>query len=282
MNPHIESWRYCWAVIALPLALLLGVTAIGSLLRADIHLCAPFHALDNSWTGRNVLPWSLFYSYGEWPGVTLGIASIVGLVLSFVYAPLARWRQPCVFLLAVLLIGPALLVNGIAKQFIGRPRPHQVAEFGGQHAFVTAGAIGTAGSNSSFPSGHAAIAFYLFTPAFLFWQRNRPLSLSLAALGFVAGIAVGMARVIQGSHFPTDVLWSAGFVYLTAVILFFALRPDLSLRSPPQLRQVTADDAAENEAQDDGPILLPLHPAPRIAMARARRLHLGTAQRRAA
>ena len=30
---------------------------------------------------------------------------------------------------------------------------------------------------------------------------------------------MGIARIVQGGHFVTDVIWSAGFVYLTCIVL---------------------------------------------------------------
>jgi membrane-associated PAP2 superfamily phosphatase len=44
--------------------------------------------------------------------------------------------------------------------------------------------------------------------------------------GLVYGCIMGMARIIQGGHFLSDVLWSAGFVYLTALVLAAWLLPD--------------------------------------------------------
>jgi membrane-associated PAP2 superfamily phosphatase len=44
--------------------------------------------------------------------------------------------------------------------------------------------------------------------------------------GLVYGCIMGMARIIQGGHFLSDVLWSAGFVYLTALVLADLLQLD--------------------------------------------------------
>jgi membrane-associated PAP2 superfamily phosphatase len=37
---------------------------------------------------------------------------------------------------------------------------------------------------------------------------------------------VGAARVLQGAHFVSDVVWSAGVVYITALVLSRLLRLD--------------------------------------------------------
>ena len=71
--------------------------------------------------------------------------------------------------------------------------------------------------NSSFPSGHAAVAFYLIAPAFLVHGRRPRLANSLLTLGFLFGACMSITRVVQGGHFASDVMWSAGIVYLTCV-----------------------------------------------------------------
>jgi membrane-associated PAP2 superfamily phosphatase len=44
------------------------------------------------------------------------------------------------------------------------------------------------------------------------------------ALGIGYGAFIGLVRMIQGAHFLSDILWSLGFVYLSALALFYAMR----------------------------------------------------------
>jgi membrane-associated PAP2 superfamily phosphatase len=53
-------------------------------------------------------------------------------------------------------------------------------------------------------------------------------SLFFVALGLGYGSLVGLARMLQGAHFLSDVLWALGFVYLTALASFYLLRPHRS------------------------------------------------------
>jgi membrane-associated PAP2 superfamily phosphatase len=46
----------------------------------------------------------------------------------------------------------------------------------------------------------------------------------VALLGLVYGSLVGCARVVQGAHFASDVLWALGIVYFTALAMFYVLR----------------------------------------------------------
>ena len=38
-------------------------------------------------------------------------------------------------------------------------------------------------------------------------------------LGLLSGSVIGLARMVAGSHFPSDVLWSGGFIYFTALLI---------------------------------------------------------------
>ena len=46
--------------------------------------------------------------------------------------------------------------------------------------------------------------------------RTVTLAWGFGALGLLHGLLMGFGRMTQGSHWPSDVLWSAGFVYLIA------------------------------------------------------------------
>jgi len=37
---------------------------------------------------------------------------------------------------------------------------------------------------------------------------------------------MGVARMVQGGHFPSDVLWAGGMVYLVGLSLYYLLRLD--------------------------------------------------------
>ena len=75
---------------------------------------------------------------------------------------------------------------------------------------------------SSFPSGHTAAALCLYgSLAILAWRLGgrRPLQIALTVAAVLFPIAVAVARVYRGMHFPTDVLSGAvlGALWLSAV-----------------------------------------------------------------
>ncbi len=67
------------------------------------------------------------------------------------------------------------------------------------------------GLNDSFPSGHSVI---IFTLAFYIYSINRYIGLTLILFAILSG----MARVIAGVHWPTDILGSAILAYIGVVL----------------------------------------------------------------
>lgn len=140
-------------------------------------------------------------------------AAAVGALLG---APRLRaWRARLTFLWLALLLGPGLLVNVVLKVEVERPRPYQVVELGGPQAFVPAFARPPATARgASFVSGHAAIAFYLITLAWLQPRRRRAWLMAGAAFG----LAMGATRMSAGAHFLSDVVFAGFAVYFTAAL----------------------------------------------------------------
>lgn len=114
-----------------------------------------------------------------------------------------RTRLKCA-VIAAFVLGPGLLVNGVLKNFSGRPRPRDVDLFGGHLPFASAGEwTQHCLANCSFVSGEAAGGFLLIGLAPLFPpdQRLR----AAVALSAVAFATAGM-RVAFGAHFLSDAL----------------------------------------------------------------------------
>jgi membrane-associated phospholipid phosphatase len=45
------------------------------------------------------------------------------------------------------------------------------------------------------------------------------LALGFLLFGIFYGGIIGVARIVAGGHFPSDVLWAGGFVYFTAMLV---------------------------------------------------------------
>jgi membrane-associated phospholipid phosphatase len=166
------------------------------------------------------------YFLGVLPALLLGVGSLAVAISSQWIGRLRFWRRAGWFVALSLALGPGLIVNGLLKPTWGRPRPAHVAEFGGAVQYAPVWSPGVAPGATSFPSGHASMGFFLMVPAFLLYRKHRRLAVLLFALGLIFGSTVGLARMIQGRHFPSDVLWSAACVYYSALFLYVFFRFD--------------------------------------------------------
>jgi lipid A 4'-phosphatase len=135
---------------------------------------------------------------------------------------MAKHRELGLFLGLLLLLGPGLLVNAVFKNHFGRPRPNETTLFGGNQPFQAVGAWRANGHGKSFPSGHASMGFYWLGLFVYLWNSRRKMAWSFGLLGLTHGMIMGLVRIGQGRHWPSDVLWSAGFVYLAAWLVVYA------------------------------------------------------------
>lgn len=154
---------------------------------------------------------------------TIAFAVLAGLLLLGLHPRLAwarRQRQAAVYLLIVLLVGPGLLVNHLLKDNWGRARPHQVQEFGGSRQFTPALLPSDqCPQNCAFVSGHAATGFALVAMGFI---ATRGFMLWMTAGALLGGL-IGLARIVQGAHFLSDILSAFIVVYATAWLVHVIL-----------------------------------------------------------
>lgn len=174
---------------------------------------------DGRWNQARLVIWRL--SEGV---LALSIlAYLGGMIAPF---PLLRAnRRLSAFIAALYLLGPGLLVDALLKPLWGRARPAQVTEFGGQLAFSPPHVLsGQCTSNCSFVAGEVAGAVALAVALFLVLDqvksRISPVHRQIAqALILLLPLYAGVQRIAAGRHFLSDVLLSAVFVLLCAVLL---------------------------------------------------------------
>ena len=162
----------------------------------------------------------------------VGIA-LVGLIVNAVRRrPLGPWRsRTFLYLIAVVAIGPGLVVNVVFKDHWGRARPRDVVEFGGTKAFTPAFVISDqCPKNCSFVAGHPSMAFAMVALVLVAARPRRRRRAWLIALVVAVGMVVGFGRIMQGGHFLSDVVFSAIFTVAVAVGLYrlFGLDPGSS------------------------------------------------------
>ena len=135
-------------------------------------------------------------------------------------------RRQLAYLSLALALGPGLLVNLILKNNWGRARPFEILEFGGNTELTPAFIISDfCERNCSFVSGHAAMGFYPMAIAFLFASGTKARKRMLM-IGIMSGIIFGGARIIQGSHFLSDVLFSGLFTFIVYYALSLWIKPE--------------------------------------------------------
>ena len=185
------------------------------------------------WPWARAQPWAFLYDYGELLPLML-LAAALGLYAACRIGKAPRkYAKPCLVIILTIALGPGLLVNGLLKNYWGRPRPVEVSAFGGDWEYRTVWEPGVPGRGKSFTCGHCSMAFSVgsaaaFAPFF-------PVAAGAALVASVGyGIAMGVARMAQGGHFPTDILWSGILVFMIAAALYY-----LVLRIPE-----SADESA--------------------------------------
>jgi lipid A 4'-phosphatase len=206
----------------LPALALLALTVVFRVSSADNALTQWFYAGGEPWDRWPLAvaqPWAALYTWGCYPGLILGVGGLAIWLISFAFPRLQPWRDAGLFFAVLLVVGPGVLINGLCKPCWERPRPHATVLFGGPREFVPVLDRGRGADDSSFPSGHAAMGFYLMAPAFVVYRRHRRLAATFVLFGLASGVVIGLARIVAGCHFASDVLWSAGIVYFAALIL---------------------------------------------------------------
>ncbi|MCK0196608.1 phosphatase PAP2 family protein [Ancylobacter sp. 6x-1] len=198
-----------------PVACCFGATLAISVLfhlwpALDIAVSKLFYEQGRGFTAKHFHGLRKLRNFGAY--LPVGFACICGLaLLAKVLRPLSPsfWSPRfSLFVTTLYLAAPALLVNGVLKTAIGRPRPANIVEFGGSSSFVTAWAIGDeALRNRSFVSGEAALVACLLPIALMTPPRWRPLAVT-GALAFLG--AVSLNRIAFGGHFLSDVLIAIG------------------------------------------------------------------------
>ena len=164
----------------------------------------------------NSLPW-VKWVYDDTPVINqwLGLLMLSALLLQWIrpgWPGLRARRSMCAWLLVV-CIGLGFMVDWVLKDHFGRPHPYQTHVFTGDQDFVPAFHYRPLCEvNCSFVSGHAAGGFVWMAWGMWGWRRRRQAWL---LAGVAAGSFIGAARVMQGGHFLSDVVFSGWVIWLS-------------------------------------------------------------------
>jgi lipid A 4'-phosphatase len=164
----------------------------------------------------NELPW-VKWVYDDTPVINqwLGLLMVTALLVHWIRPgwPVLRVRKSMCAWLLVVGIGLGFVVDWMLKDHFGRPHPYQTHVFTGDQDFVPAFHYRPLCElNCSFVSGHAAGGFVWM--AWGMWGLRRRRQLWLLA-GIAAGSFIGAARIMQGGHFLSDVVFSGWVIWLS-------------------------------------------------------------------
>jgi len=186
-------------------------------LRVSAHF---FHPADpgGQWPEADRTIWATLHRLTPWLALALAVTGLAMMVAGRLRAggrPLAIQGLLVVLGLA---LGPGLVVNGLLKDYVRRPRPRETLTLGGDHQYVPLLAKGPHGK--SFPCGDASVWFAVGVFGYVLHRRRRPAAAFIAVVAtLLLGLAIGLARIAIGAHFLSDVLWAGLLVWGTLLAL---------------------------------------------------------------
>jgi lipid A 4'-phosphatase len=204
--------------LTITLLILLPLTLIFWFTNLDIQAQSWFYHPAKCWCMAQMPFWDFIYRYGIFAGYLWVLIALVGLIMSYWFPQkYLNWRKPAFLMVFTMIVGPGLLVNVTLKDHWGRARPRDIQAFDGKEVYTAPWVLGNAEDGKSFPCGHCSMGFFLAVP-FLFFRHNRKvLAYGCLGLGLFFGFLLGVARMMAGGHFLSDVIWSGGIVWLTAI-----------------------------------------------------------------
>lgn len=220
-----KKWVGCFVVIPF---IILGLgTLLFHFSDFDVTISLLFFKENQGFSLKSTQPWLFFYRHGNVPGLLIGFFGLFLISARLIWKRIGAHWKTGFFLVLLLIIGPGLIVNTVFKGHWGRPRPVEIVDFGGEQRYRPVWQKGIAGQGKSFPSGHASIGYYLMAPFFFLYPMGfKRWGIFFLIVGLAYGTTMGIGRIVQGAHFASDVLWSAGFVYFTGLVLASFFRFD--------------------------------------------------------
>src|SRR5262245_1564797 len=201
-------------VIALAVAAAVGLL-FGIKPELDLELAALFYDPARHGFWRSYDPPSLrLRDASTWLVALVAAPAAIALALTLLRPrrPLLIPGRAIVLMLVTLALAPGVLANLLLTEHWGRPRPIDVAEFGGaEHFRPWWDPRGDCPKNCSFIAGEPSGAFWTMSAAAVAPPHWRALAYG-GAIAF--GAAVGVLRMAAGAHFFSDVAFAGVFTFL--------------------------------------------------------------------
>lgn len=233
-GPEGKVFRFV-PLVLIPLAVLAGLTVFSRLGNFDFEAQkAIYIAGGDSWDFGNRSLWKFLYDYGTLPAAIISGIALLGYILSMFKERWKNWSQCCLFIILLAVVGPGIVSNLLLKEYWGRPRPRSVEELGGTYKFEPVLTIDNSSSGKSFPCGHATMGYFFIGGFFLLRRYHRSWAFFFLIFGLCLGFFMGVARMCQGGHFFSDVIWSGAIMYFVAMALYYDLKLFESIKRVPK------------------------------------------------
>lgn len=214
--------RYWIPELAALILLAVGTIILFTATDLDIASLQPFYQRFSAdpWPRGNDPLWSLLYRSAPWVTGSLAVVGTVLVVIGLLRDGSKQARTYGFFILLCVAVGPGLIINVALKDHWGRPRPRQIAEFGGKFAYVQP-LVPAATRGKSFPCGHCSVG-YLYALGWWVWRRRHPRRAAVSlAVGLTLGTFLGLGRMATGAHFLSDAIWAALIAFSVAHVLYY-------------------------------------------------------------
>ena len=212
---------------------LAALIALVSLMRWDLPVSRYWYDAsqpewDDRWPLHHFLPLRVL---NEWMDKVLVVLFFVpacvllGLSLLLWRSPVLRaWRRPALVMVLAVVLGPGAIVNCLLKPLWGRPRPRQTTGFTGDMPYRDWWQPTGIRDAKGFTSGHVALTMSLMAVPLVCMRPGRRQTIAVWACVLLAGL-MGFARLVQGQHFLTDVLWSMLLTLACVLVVVWAIPP---------------------------------------------------------
>jgi lipid A 4'-phosphatase len=200
----LQSIRKDVALFILSIILFVGFPSV------DVWMASLFYN-GTFFLKDNLIAYAIYTDFGLLPFYLLPTLIFFSVFNFYKFKSTTQFFQQRIysFLTMSLVLGPGVLVNLILKDnSIGRARPREILEFGGQADFTRAFEYsGACDSNCSFVSGHASMGFFFIGLGWLMQSKRW------FYIGLGIGVIVGITRIVQGGHFLSDTVFALWAVY---------------------------------------------------------------------
>ena len=134
-----------------------------------------------------------------------------------------------IFIALTFSLGPGLIVNGLLKEFIGRARPKNIIQFGGDKIFSPAYfPSNQCAHNCSFVSGDVAFAFATIAFPLLLSGMQRKIGILIS---MIFGTSIAFYRLGTGAQFLSDTILAGLLSVITALFCYIVIVEKPSLRN---------------------------------------------------